>query len=141
MNLVSRSCDHNLSASRFPMKQSKRWLVIGAIVIFVGAPAAWKVRNPGRTFDPVAWRDDAEKGNGARLDMADRLIARGTLFGKTRAEVVAMLGEPPKTGYFSDWDLVYWLGPERGFIRIDSEWLVLKLGPDGRVTEYRLVRD
>jgi hypothetical protein len=123
------------------MKQSKTWLVIGAIVILVAAPVAWKLRNPGRAFEPVVWQDDADKGNGPRLDMADRLIARGTLFGKTRAEVVEMLGEPPKTGYFSDWDLVYWLGPERGYFRIDSEWLLLKLGPDERVTDYRLVRD
>jgi hypothetical protein len=73
--------------------------------------------------------------------MADRLIAYDTLLGKTRAEVVELLGEPPPTGYFSNWDLVYWLGPERGFIRIDSEWLVLRLGADGRVADNRIVRD
>ncbi len=42
--------------------------------------------------------------------MADRLVARGTLIGKTRAEAVELLGEPPQTGYFTDRDLVYWLG-------------------------------
>jgi hypothetical protein len=41
---------------------------------------------------------------------------------------VALLGEPPKTEYFKEFDLVYYLGPERGFMGIDSEWLVLKLG-------------
>jgi hypothetical protein len=73
--------------------------------------------------------------------MADRLIARDTLRGTSRLEVVEMLGEPPATGYFRNWDLVYWLGPERGFLGIDSEWLVVRLDMQGRVTEYRIVRD
>ena len=73
--------------------------------------------------------------------MADRLLVRGTLRGMTRAEAVGLLGEPPPTGYFADWDLVYWLGPERGVFRIDSEWLVLRLAADGRVAEARLVTD
>ena len=52
-----------------------------------------------------------------------------------------MLGEPPETEYFRDWDLVYWLGPERGFMSIDSEWLVLRLHENGRAAECRIVRD
>jgi hypothetical protein len=101
----------------------------------------WRLWFPGRAFDPVAWQDEAQVRQEVRLGMADRLVAQGTLHGKTRTEVVEMLGEPPLTEYFRDWDLVYWLGPERGFIRIDSEWLVIRLSPDGRVSEYRIVRD
>jgi len=55
--------------------------------------------------------------------------------------VVDLLGEPPPTEYFKGWDLVYRLGMERGFISIDSEWLVLRLAPGGRVAEARLVTD
>lgn len=73
--------------------------------------------------------------------MADRFVARGLLFGKTKDDIVAMLGDPPETGYFHDWDLVYWLGQERGFIGIDSEWLVVRFGQDGFVTEYHIVHD
>ena len=73
--------------------------------------------------------------------MADRLIARRELLGKTRGDVVELLGEPTPTGHFADWDMVYWLGPERGFISIDSEWLVLRLAEDGRVVDNRIVRD
>jgi hypothetical protein len=110
-------------------------LAVVAVVVI------WRLWFPGREFDPVAWQDEAQIRQEVRLGMADRLVAQGTLWEKVRAEVVEMLGEPPPTGYFSEWDLVYWLGPERGFIRIDSEWLVIRLGPDGRVTEYRIVRD
>jgi hypothetical protein len=63
------------------------------------------------------------------------------LVGWTRQEVVALLGEPPKTEYFKEFELVYYLGPERGFMGIDSEWLVLKLGPEGRVKSAVIAHD
>ncbi len=59
----------------------------------------------------------------------------------TREQVSAIIGEPDKTGYFKNWDMVYWLGPERGFISIDSEWLVFRLDELKRVTNYAIVRD
>jgi hypothetical protein len=55
--------------------------------------------------------------------------------------VTELLGEGDKTNYWNDWDAVYWLGPERGLFGIDSEWLVLRIGPDGRVMEYRVMTD
>jgi hypothetical protein len=73
--------------------------------------------------------------------MVDDLIASHQLKGRTRAEIVALLDEPRRTVYFQDYDLVYWLGPERAWISIDSEWLVFRLDPTGRVAEYRLVTD
>jgi len=73
--------------------------------------------------------------------MADWLLLSRSLIGKTRAQVVEDLGEPPPTDYFRDWSLVYNLGSERGFISIDSEWLVIRIGNDSRVVEARIVRD
>ena len=49
--------------------------------------------------------------------------------------------EPDKTEYFKEWDLVYWLGPERGFISIDSEWLVFRFDGQKKVTDYKIMRD
>src|SRR5687767_433299 len=112
-------------------------LVSASIVVGVGVWALWPV---GRAFDPSAWNDENQVKDGVRQAMADRIIARRTLSGKTRADVVAMLGEPPKTGV-SDWDLRYWLGPERGFMSIDSEWLVVRFDANDRVSEYRIVPD
>ena len=73
--------------------------------------------------------------------MADDLVNSQQLVGLTRQEVVALLGEPPKTEYFKEFDLVYYLGPERGFTGIDSEWLVLKLGPEARITRATIALD
>ncbi len=92
-------------------------------------------------FDSSAWVDKGLIDEGVRLEMADSLIERSLLDGKMREEVIMLLGSPTKTGYFKEWDFVYWLGPERGFISIDSEWLVIRFGPDDKVTEYQLVRD
>lgn len=63
------------------------------------------------------------------------------LLGKPRAEVLALFGPPDPFGYFRDWDLVYWLGPERGYIGIDSEWLGLRLDEAERVVEVRILAD
>ena len=73
--------------------------------------------------------------------MVDDLLERYELRGMTRAEVVALIGEPPKSDFFRSYDLVYWLGPERGLIGIDSEWLVMKLDANRRVTSVELVTD
>jgi outer membrane protein assembly factor BamE (lipoprotein component of BamABCDE complex) len=121
----------------------RKWLVAIAVTAcaLVVAFTVWRLWFPGRAFDPVAWRDDNQVQQGVRLAMADRLVARRTLQGKTRAEVLELLGEPTPTGRFHDWDLVYWLGPERSYFSIDSEWLVVRFAPDGRATEYGIVRD
>jgi len=123
-------------------KRSKRWLIVAfAASAIIAVILVYRVRFIGSRFDSVVWRDETQLRRGVRLEMADRLIARGTLNGRTRSEVVDLLGEPPPTEYFAEWNLVYWLGPERGFISIDSEWLVLRLGKAGRVVEVRIVRD
>lgn len=92
----------------------------------------------------AAWRaaiKDSSPQWPVHLTMADDLIESGMLRGKTRTEIVALLGPPTDTSYIATWDMVYYLGPERGMIRIDSEWPVLKVGPDGHVQEIALLRD
>jgi hypothetical protein len=73
--------------------------------------------------------------------MVDDLLRRHDLVGESRADVVALLGESTETNYFSDYDMVYWLGPKRGLIKIDSEWLVLRLNESRAVTERQVVSD
>jgi hypothetical protein len=59
----------------------------------------------------------------------------------TRGQVTAIVGKPTKTEYFKEWDLVYWLGPERGWVSIDSEWLVFRFNSQQKVTDCKIVRD
>src|SRR5688572_23107227 len=65
--------------------------------------------------------------NSVRLRMADSFLADERPIGKSREQIVSLLGEPNDTPYFAECDMVYYLGPERGPMGIDSEWLVLKL--------------
>ena len=92
-------------------------------------------------FDAIAWQDDKSLTNDVRIRMVDDLLRRHSFRGMTREQLTAIVGEPDKTEYFKDWDLVYWLGPERGFMGIDSEWLVFRLDSQKKVTDYRIVRD
>jgi hypothetical protein len=94
-------------------------------------------------FEASAWRDSAKAFGplAVRGCMVDDLLASRDFHGRLRAEVVSLLGEPRPTDYFREYDLVYWLGPERGLMSIDSEWLVFRLNAHGRVAEYRLVTD
>lgn len=80
-----------------------------------------------------------------RLSMADNLINTGKLDGLTMQQVLDLLGKPnmkdvqwTKEDYF---DLLYMLGPERGFISVDSEWLGISFSDHGKVKSYKLIRD
>ena len=93
----------------------------------------------GTSFDSDAWK--SVTGNDpSRLAVVDDLFARYELVGMTRAAVDQLLGVPPDTAYFADFDYVYWLGPERDFISIDSGWLCLDF-EDDVVVDARLMRD
>lgn len=93
----------------------------------------------GSRFDSNAWK--SVTGNDAsKLAMVDDLLARYQLVGMKRAEIDDLLGVPPDTPYFADSDYVYWLGPERGFISIDSEWLCIDF-KDDVVVDAKLMRD
>src|SRR5262245_30108892 len=72
-------------------------------------------------FDPVAWQADGHRNftNAVRIRMVDDLLRRHTFRGMTRDQVTGIIGDPDQTEYFKDWDMVYWLGPERSFISID----------------------
>ena len=69
------------------------------------------------------------------------MLESGSLVGKSRAEVVNLLGEPPPTNYFDEFGLVYELGQERGLFGIDSEWLVMRIDATGTISEALLVTD
>jgi len=113
-------------------------VALAAAALFAGA--SWFLLRPGRHFDRSLW-DNSRTPASVRLRMADDLVDNRKLIGLTRQEVVALLGEPPKTEYFREFDMVYYLGPDRGFITVDSEWLVTKLGPDGRVQRVTIAHD
>lgn len=115
------------------------WVLVAGFFMFGDIAADHWHR---RRFDVAEWRrnDRSDMWWPARLTMVDDLLERHTFRGVTRDSVETVLG-PGERSRFPEWDFAYYLGPERGLIRIDSETLVFKLAPDGRVADYRIVRD
>lgn len=95
-------------------------------------------------FDRTVWLEGdhaAFTTDAPRLRMADGLISTQILLGKERSAVEAMLGPPSGTEKFRNYDLVYWLGAERGSMPIDSEWLVVRFDKHGRLGDALIVHD
>jgi hypothetical protein len=100
---------------------------------------------PGhQQFDSVIWKESLslQSNSPIRLRMVDDLLFKTNhLAGLSRGQVINLLGEPPKTEYFREFEFVYWLGPERSYFSIDSEWLAVKFSHEGVVDRAQLVRD
>ena len=119
-------------------------LTVTAAAIAVVAVLVGAYRHLGHSpseFERSAWIQGETGSANPRLRMADGLLRSEILLGKSRREVEALLGPPTSTDKFRDSGLVYWLGTERGFINIDSEWLTLNFDKAGRVHDARIVRD
>jgi hypothetical protein len=102
------------------------WLGFRCPLPFVAS--LWHVSLDGTTFN-------------TRYRVADGLEFTGRLMGMTRSEVLGLLGPPPPTDKFEDHGLVYVLGPERGWISLDYEWLLVDFDPAGRASTVRVVSD
>jgi hypothetical protein len=92
-------------------------------------------------FESASWKaENRDAPQGVRVHMVDDLLRTHKLVGMTRAQLEDLLGVPPATEYFREYDYVYWLGPERGLFSIDSEWLVVKCS-HGVVISAQVVTD
>jgi hypothetical protein len=84
--------------------------------------ASWKA---------AAWKTAVGRHSHARLRMVDDLLHRYNLVGMSRAKIVDLLGEPSSNeSKQTSSEYIYYLGPERGFISIDDEWLDIKFQGD-----------
>jgi hypothetical protein len=121
-------------------------IVIGAYAArraYVGARSQLsESRCDGHTaFVRAQWMDTtmARGKLAVRGCMVDDLLDRHELRGMTRAQVVALIGDPDTVRDLPGYDLVYWLGPQRGLIGTDSEYLAMKLDRSNRVTSVELI--
>lgn len=123
------------------MKRILVMTVASAIAVFAIAYAALIMPLPfvksWWSYDHYDHFDELHR----RHRMADTIVLFRTLEGLQRSEIESRLGIPPETDKFRDWDLVYPLGAERGFLSIDSEWLVIRLDATGTASDIRIVRD
>lgn len=111
-----------------------RAVIIGAVI---GALAGFATAKE-KPFDAALWEQSPHETT--RLHMADDLVRSRLLIGRSRTEVLQLLGTPTNTDKWQDWDMIYVLGPCRCLFPIDNEWLVLRL-EDDRVTDAQVVVD
>ncbi len=132
------------------MRRRTGVLIVAVVVIAVLAGLAVVLvafRQDTMPFSPALWQAPSssryrERDITDRQKMVDDLM-RHHLPGKTRDQVMRMLGPQGDTSYFRslEYDLIYRLGPERGWFGIDSEWLLVWFGEDGIFEECRIVTD
>jgi len=110
--------------------------IYAAVLVFV-ILAGWSY-HARRSFSTEKWLRNPEE----RTRIVGDLLRDHELVGMEEAAVVELLGSDDRDrGYFVEEDrFVYYLGPERGFISIDSEWLILEFA-DGVVWDYDLTTD
>jgi len=123
----------------------RRVVRLVAVILAVGIASLaavhfWNTRP--LPFDLAVWNGEPEDSDDFRRHrMADSLVQRRRLIGMNRTEVISMLGEPTATSHFREYDLEYVLGNERGWMSIDSEWLLVRLDGKGRVVAAEIARD
>jgi len=120
--------------------RSLRWQGALVVVLLLGSYVTYYSPLP---FIPSWWKAGETNWDDTyyrRHRMADAFLLTGRLIGMPRAKVIALLGKPD-TEYFREFNIVYNLGAERGFMGIDSEWLVMRTDASGVVTEAKIVRD
>ena len=127
--------------------------IVTVVLLPVGAYSAWRAYRAARSqlaesrcdghekFIQSQWLDTSlvRSRLAIRGCMVDDLLDTHELRGMTRAQVVALIGEPDSTRDFPEYDLVYWLGPQRGLIGTDSEYLAMKLDKAKRVLSVELI--
>lgn len=110
-------------------------LFVGLLLVVILAGITYQYR---RSFSTSKWKNNPEE----RTKIVDDLLSDHELIGMQESDIIELLGENNNDyGYFNEPDrYVYYLGPERGFISIDSEWLILDFA-DGVVVDYDIKTD
>ncbi len=116
-------------------KINRKQIIVGIlllIIVICGVNYKYK-----HTFSNDRWIKYPRE----RVKMVDDMLGRYNLLGKSKEEVVELLGSETNTEYFKEADnFVYYLGDERGLISIDSEWLIISFDNDIAV-EVKIQRD
>lgn len=88
------------------------------------------------SFSSIKWKSHPNE----RVKMIDKVINLKLLNNLRTKEVIKLLGKPDGGNYTIKGTYTYYLGPERGFMSIDSEWLSIWF-KDGKVNRIRVWKD
>ncbi len=129
------------------LKKLCPYLIVLVILTFVLIMFIMWGKNDGVnriSFNSNTWKNTpaTHSLDSIRLRMADDFLKTYRLLGKSKEEIVGLIGEPDQTGYFNTRDIVYMLGQETdSYFAIDSQWLVLDLNESDNVIAFEVVTD
>lgn len=119
-------------------KKKFKGITIFGAVLFSFCIVQLGVNEYNSKFHTDRWLENEQK----RVYMVDDLLAKHKLVGKSKEEMIQLLGNPTETRRLEETtQTLYYLGNERGFIPIDSECLVLQFDHDDKVIEYKIQKD
>jgi hypothetical protein len=90
-------------------------------------------------FDRDEWIKCTPTSDGrtVRSQMADDLVRNHQLSSLNKEQIIELLGKPIVTKHADpQWDIMYWIGPERGVTPLDDEYLVFKFDSTGKVVDF-----
>lgn len=101
------------------------------------------------SFEAERWRQGSREqvrastgeSSAPRIKMYRDLVADETLIGMKREEIVAMLGQPENYPFDPPWDWNYWLGPQRGIMKLDSYWLAVRFNQRDEAVDVEVLQD
>lgn len=104
------------------------------------APASEGVQ---MTFDSALWQDEERYYSEPypRQQMLESVRSEVLVTGQSKEDVVDRLGPPTDTEKFADHGLVYWIGPEKGVISVDYQWLVIDFDEKGGLSSVAVTTD
>jgi hypothetical protein len=73
--------------------------------------------------------------------MCRDIIAKKFLLGKTKAEIVDLLGQPDNYPFREPWGFNYWVGLQRGPMKMDSAWLAIRFDDTHHAVEVKMKQD
>ena len=119
------------------------WILVAAATVIVGFASFTWLTNAPLPFDRARWDATRDlQSDTTRHRMADWLVQSKQLVGKSRSEIVALLGPPEEWVLWPElWDTNYYLGPCRHMVGIDTEFLVLKFDERGMLTAAAVTED
>jgi len=132
--------DNAASSSRPRLQFTLRTLLMMTAVIaaiLAGLVYAWRALDPfaGRPFERAVWMaHTGHEANNPRAAMVANLRAAYLLPGKSRAEVLALLGPPT---HEDSGRLFYVLGAWSR-LRLDDDYLYVHFDPQGRLTHVEV---
>ena len=104
---------------------------ISAPIVYAAAIIVWLTwisYYPSREFDKVRWERDFEK----RYELSLDLIENKKLIGKTKFEIIELLGQEENTVESDTWQ--YYLGTKPSLMLIDPDVLVIEFN-DGKAVK------